>query len=339
MREPEIIKDVLRKVERSSTDFEKTNTELKRRYLVWNIETFNMIAKNVGGFRGSFGTGYPFYALDKNLQGKLPIIEEQIRYNRQLVRDGEPVQKSIYLCKSCLETRYAEMPDLKTVCKPCPKMIDKLKPRKLMNRLPDLDMWVVCNDGAIKQVEEELTELLEKYRMRTSDINPFSSIEDVTRISELIKNGEMPTIFLPIDAHIIEYSKLKRLIEDVPDELKKAKEDESKPYLPIFPKSYRKQWQYDDEAYNFIYDFLSAFTSFNFPEELERTLEESRKRVVSENTPDELLEFLLQSATKANFRRFQSIELEDYFYKKVDEWGEIEISGQQVVKKSDDWQL
>ena len=129
------IGELTNKVEKASTDFEKTNTELKRKYLIWNIEAFNSIASAVTVSKGSFGTGYPFYALDKNLQGPLPIIQEQIRYNRQLVRDGEPFQKSIYLCKSCLKKNYETMPDLKTVCKPCPNMPNTLKPRKIVNKL------------------------------------------------------------------------------------------------------------------------------------------------------------------------------------------------------------
>ena len=78
------------------------------------------------------------------------------------------------------------------------------------------------------------------------------------------KSKFVPKIFLPIDAHIMEQSKLEELISQVPDELRLTKLEGRKPYLPIRPKSLRKKWQYDDEAYNFIYDYLSAFTAFNF---------------------------------------------------------------------------
>lgn len=30
-------------------------------------------------------------------------------------------------------------------------MNDKLKPRKIINRLPDLDMWLVCEDGCVEK--------------------------------------------------------------------------------------------------------------------------------------------------------------------------------------------
>ena len=314
------IKNLTEKVEMASTDFERTNTELKRKYLIWNIDAFNIIVSAVSVNMGSFGTGYPFYALDENLQGNLPIIQEQIRYNRQLVKDGEHIHKSIWLCKACLEENYSNMPDLKKVCKPCPNMINELKPRKFINRLPDLDMWVICKDGCLKQAQEELIILFKKYNINTSDVDPLSTLEDVTQISKMLKNGVLPKIFLPIDAHIIEYSKIKELIELVPKVLIKAKQGEIKPYLPIHPKSYRKKWQYDDEAYNFICDYLSAFTPFNFSEELQQTLNNSRLMVVSDYTKAELFKIFMQSTTKSNFRRFQSIELEDNFLKRIEGW-------------------
>ena len=96
------IGEITRKVEESSTTFEKTNTDLKRKYLIWCIDIFKNIAERVPGSRGCFGTGYPFYALDRNLNGILPIIPEQIRYNRQLVLDGEPYQDGVWKCASCL---------------------------------------------------------------------------------------------------------------------------------------------------------------------------------------------------------------------------------------------
>ena len=85
----ETMQTISERVARVSTDFERNNSDLKRRYFIWNIEAFNTIVSKVKGFRGSFGTGYPFYALDSRLEGTLPIIQEQIRYNRKLVKDGE----------------------------------------------------------------------------------------------------------------------------------------------------------------------------------------------------------------------------------------------------------
>ena len=40
------IGEITSKVANSSTDFETSNTDLKRKYLIWNIEAFNLIASS-----------------------------------------------------------------------------------------------------------------------------------------------------------------------------------------------------------------------------------------------------------------------------------------------------
>lgn len=320
----ETIGDVTTEVEKASTDFEKTNTELKRKYLLWNIEAFNIIASKVHNNKGSFGTGYPFYALDENMEGTLPIIEEQVRYNRELVKDGKHYQKSIWECKECLKQRYATMPDLKVVCNPCPNMPQTLKPRKLINRLPDIDMWLVCEDGTTENAENELEKMFHEIGMDSSDINPVKTIDDVDEIVKGIKQGEFPHKYLPIDAHIVEYSYLKDLITQVPDAINEATKVGMVPYLPIAPKSYRKTWQYDDEAYNFIYDYLTAFTPFNFTPELNELNIETKKKLAQKYTPEQLYQIALDTATKPNFRRLQSVALEEIFEQKVENWTEPE---------------
>ena len=325
MKENMTIGEITESVANASTTFEEANTGMKRKYLLWNITAFNTMAKYVKASCGTFGTGYPFYALDQEKHGMLPIIPEQIRYNRQLVKDGEPYQKSIWECQSCIKEKYSTMTDLKIICKPCPKMPDELKPRKIINRLPDLDMWLVAQDGMVKSAQKQLTGLLNKYDMRTSDQNPLLSIEELTKIAEMIKQKRKPGIYLPMDVHIVEFSELKDLIERVPETLRKAKAEGQSPYLPIHPVSYRKIWQKDDQAYNFIYDYFSAFSEYDFIDELQEPLNATRLEIANTYTPEELFEFLVSSATPANVRRFEAPELKEYFMKRIDSWKKIEI--------------
>lgn len=314
------IRDWIEKVTNSSNNFETTNTDLKRRYLIRNIQAFNRIVSTIDVCRGSFGTGYPFYVLQRDLKGQLPIIPEQIRYNNELLEHVNRSKRTIWSCRGCLSKNYDKMPDLKQVCKPCPNMDSELKPRKLINRLPDLDMWFVCQDGHVEEAQEELAKLLDRYDIRTSDIDPVQTIIDLEDISESIKKGIMPKKFLPIDAHIIEYSKIKELITHVPSILHQALEEGKSPYIPIHPKSYRKTWQYDDEPYNFIYDFLSAFTEFNFDAELSQVLRDSRTSVVKSYSPVQLYRFVLQSATAPNKRRYKTPELVRTFLGRIQSW-------------------
>lgn len=305
---------------RASNDYETTNTDLKRKYLIKNIQIFNYIASLVSVNKGTFGTGYPFYVLEKGLTGQLPVIQEQIRYNKELLNHARTTTEQKWTCAECLTKRYHDMPDLKQICKPCPNIDNELKPRKIINRLPDLDMWLVCGDGHLEKAQRQLSRLLERYGIHTSDVDPLQTIRDMDEIIGDIKNGVMPTKYLPIDGHIIEYSKLQKLIARVPETLRFASENNIRPYLPIHPKSYRKTWQYDDEAYNFICDFLGSFTEFNLPTQLIQQVQRTREIVAQDFSAQELYNFLLQSSTEANRRRFSEPALKDRFFRKVQAW-------------------
>ena len=97
--------DYCEKSVEASTIFELNNTELKRLYILENIKKFNAIREKdeILNISGTFGTGYPFYALDSNLEGQLPIIKEQLRYNNELLKRIKESNKIIWECGNCLE--------------------------------------------------------------------------------------------------------------------------------------------------------------------------------------------------------------------------------------------
>ena len=163
----------------ASSKFEKNNTDLKRRYLLKNIELINKVMSCTPGYCGSFGTGYPFYVLDSNLEGELPIISEQLRYNKELINESKKTGATDWVCAKCLLTRGDEMPDLKQICKPCPRIKDTIKPRKVINRLPDIDMWMVCADRYFELAQIVLSQSFDKLGMHTSDVNPVQTIYDI----------------------------------------------------------------------------------------------------------------------------------------------------------------
>ncbi len=157
------------------------------------------------------------------------------------------------------------------------------------------------------------------YNLYPSDINPIITMQDIIEIGEAIKHGNMPNKNLPLDAHIIDKETLISLIENVPKTLNESV-GENTPYLPIHPQSYRKKWQYDDEAYNFIYYYLSAFTPFNCDCDIMEVLADSREKVARDFTNDELFKFLYAAATQANKRRFESKSLRRVFNERVETW-------------------
>lgn len=312
--------NICRNASIASTEFERTNTELKRQYLIYIIELYKEIVSQVNTNQGSFGTGYPFYALNQDLTGQLPIIDEQIRYNDDLLYSIEKCGYEEWPCASCLSENYDKMPDLKGKCKPCPNLDDSLKPRKILNRLPDIDLWTVCEDGKIDETKERLNELFRQYDMKPSDIDPVQTISEIIQITHDIKNGIMPTLTLPLDSHIVEYSTLYSLIEQTPYVLQESIEQGTIPYLPIHPLSLRKQWQHDDTPYNFIHDYLYSLTDYNFKGDLKDLLIATRKQVASSYSTDELFKQATISGNDAVARRNKTRALRPYFNERINSW-------------------
>ena len=303
-----------------SNEFEKNNSDLKKKYYIKNIEIFNYAVNEVSNCYGTFGTGYPFYATYKNLSGKLPVINEQIRYNNELIREVEKSGKSIWDCGLCLKKNSDKMPDLKQICKSCTKMNDELKPRKVINRLPDFDMWMICDKKQVEQVKENLLEGFNKYGLRPSDIDPLRTFEDLNKINLDLKNGVMPSIYLPLDAHIIDYDTLSSLIDMVPDEIKQYYNSGANPFLPIHPWSYRKIWQKDDAAYNFIFDYLFSLTPYNFEEKLEEKLTKTRLELVNNYQTEDLCDLAIKIGSASVQRRYKSKQLQKCLEKRIEGW-------------------
>lgn len=303
-----------------SNDFEKTNTELKRLYLLENIKKYHEITSQISATKGTFGTGYPFYVLGKHLEGTLPIIDEQLRYNEELISAATGCKYSNWKCAHCLGENGTKMPDLKAICRPCHNIDDALKPRKLINRLPDIDFWLVCETGKIEETKEKLLQLFTEQGMFPSDIDPIQTIEEVGEITADLKKGIMPTKWLPLDVHIIEYDTLYKLIQELPSILAEAKTTGKVPYLPIHPLSLRKKWQQDDEPYNFVLDFLLSLTDYDFEPSLKQVLEQTREILAKTYTIDELYEIMLSSGPESVARRQQTKQLELAFKERIKSW-------------------
>lgn len=323
--------ELIRKAAIASTIFEETNTELKKEYLKKYIELYNNITSSLPGYKGSFGTGYPFYALGKDLDGTLPVIEEQIRYNNELIKDLHDyiIQPNYYYdknriwnCEICLTENQKNMPNLKTICKRCPDVHKKLRPRKIINRLPDIDLWMVIEDGYEEVTKKKLIDLFEKNNLHTSDVDPVSTINKVYEIATLLKEGIMPSEYIPLDTHIISYDNLYSLIDTTPKEIETSKKEDKIPYLPILPESLRKTWQYDDEAYNFIHDYLYALTEYNFESNLLKRLKETRKELADKYSNGELERLAILTGSDSVGRRQQNYILKKRFDERINLWKE-----------------
>ena len=309
-----------------SSQFEKMRRDLKKQYLLSNINEINNIMKEIPNCRGSFGTWYPFYALWNNFEGNLPIIQEQLRYNQKLLDLLEKQKDQLWKCFACM--RENNLPNLKTVCNCCSNIEKWLKPRKIINRLPDIDMWAIIDDDKIEENKKILKEICEEHGLYPSDIDPKKTMKEFQEIISNLKQQKLPQRFLPLDMHIIGHDTLNTLIKQVPEIIQnkmdiERESDDLFPYLPILPLSLRKIRQYDDEPYNFILDFLFSFTPLFLSDELNDSIIKARKEVAKLlDTTKKRLSVLKSVCNPSIKRRLETPELKNFYLTRIKSWEE-----------------
>lgn len=304
-----------------STRYEQENTNLKRMYLLNYLKKYREVVSKLTGYNGFFGLGYPFYALGNNLEGNLPIIYEQFRYNYELYQIfQEQFPDEIWPCEKCLKEKVYDMPDLKKICYNCPDVPKEISPRKVINRLPDMDLCLVVKDEYKENIKTKLLYLFEKNKLQTSDVDPLETIEKMYRISNDLKNGKMPTEYIPLDTHIFEYSTLYDLISEVEPVIDKSLKIGKVPYLPTFPDSLRKSWQKDDTAINFIFDFLYSFTEYDFDQQLLQKLKETRKLIADKYTNEQIEKIIKETGPSSLTRRYECPTLKLKFNERINRW-------------------
>lgn len=317
------MKSICLEVVESSNKFEENNfknKDLKKMYIKKNIDIINSVMEHTTGYRGSFGTWYPFYAIDSDFKEDLPVIKEQIRYNEELRTTILNAKLKKWPCESCLPVNGPYMEDLKQICIPCPRLEKELKPRKVINRLPDIDMWMVCEDTKVEEAKKELKETFDQLGMHTSDVNPIQTFKEFKEIITDLEDGKMPIKMLPLDVHVVKYSELSNLLDQVPFTILNSSNLGEVPYLPILPDSLRKKWQKDDEAYNFTLDFLYSMTDFNFEEILKQRLDYTRNLVARQLTEEKSMEMLDLVSPDSVKRRFENKTLKKSYKRRINSW-------------------
>lgn len=311
-------KDTLKIVEgvaRLSSMYELQNTELKKAYTQQEMQQIKNVFELSKYYKGTFGTGYPFYAVGEDMTYDLPVILEQLRYNNELIEQCRKQDTRLWACLNCLEENVDDFPNLKIYCKPCADLSNELKPRKVINRMPDLDIWCVAEKRTTKKICGELSSLLENTTLTTSDVDPLQTFEDFKEIVLAMQSGKMPTKHLPLDIHVVEEGILNNLIEKVPDSINTGNLE-----LSIYPYSLRKTWDYESEGYNFVHDFLVSFSDLGLPKKTQKKLYESRKKLAERYSPEELYAVLMEIASDSTKRRYETEQLQEVFKEKVKKW-------------------
>ncbi len=309
----------------------------KRRYIQNIYNLYRQVGRSSNHALGMFTTGYPGYNL------ALSEIGEQYRYNHELLKQIKElgIESMTWKCGGCLMDNYHKMPNLKQICYPCQSISDAVKPRKIINRLPDLDVWFVYDDAQkFFQFEAETNAIflsheiereLAKRNLYTSDVDPIRTINDMYEISESLKKFTIPKTNLPVDVHLVGINYLKNLIQSVPEYMVYRLSGEPGE-LKINPYSLRKTWEFDEAGYNYIFDFLLSFTVVPLKKEkgeydyvseeneLISLVNETRKLIVNHFDVDEIYSVLQSVSGLPAKRRLETQNVQDEFLAKLLNW-------------------
>ncbi|MBQ8451832.1 MAG: hypothetical protein IJ538_03550 [Clostridia bacterium] len=340
------VDEITQFVREISDEYEQINDLRKLAYIEKNINQLLKLGKQ-SGCEGVFGTGYPYYVLsskstfdfDENnnpkihlktltKSGEIPIVQEQLRYNKELYELGLNYKKQKYHCHKCLSQEVLQ--NLKERCYVCTFIKKEVSPRKIINRLPDMDMWYVADDDKIQQLTTNIYDSMFKLNLYPSDISPMRTINDMVEIVESLRNGESPEHFLPIDVHVVGRNYLKGLIKQIPEVFNAAYKMNTIPYIPISPYSLRRGWEKkDSDPYNFVYDFLFSFSSMGLDPELTELVDDVRYEIATKYDFDYLLE-TVRRHSPLDERRLNQKELVAVLKRRIELWknkGTSEMGG------------
>lgn len=240
--------------------------------IVKEIQDINKSVQAIPGFKGSFGLGYPFYAMNdlSDSVEEVPAINDFIEQSQSLVRQSRDFAGEVWPCAGCQETRH--LPDLKSQCKPCNDVL--FKPRDLFKALPDIDVVNVF-DAPTCETELQLQDVLQKMNLLQSDSDIRGTY--LRTMGTLQQNNPSK---LPIDAHIWSLASFEACCGAL-------RENPAYVENQIISRSLHTRWE--DNQINFWFDFIFSLTEIGeIDAVLKGTVDETRRTLVQSLGKDEI---------------------------------------------------
>jgi hypothetical protein len=206
----------------------------------------------VDGFAGSFATGFPFFLASEKGFRPVPEISRFLGQTQTIIDADAASHGHGWHCPDCQSRN--NLPDLKTLCKPCD--IVTLKPRDVFKAVPDIDVFVVADDTSAS-TRRQIEDSLRASGRSQSDTDIAGTIDRATTVFEAIRRQEVPPTTLPVDIHLLDrgtfQSAMDRMVEgDLNVELDMQ--------------SLHMTWEPDKIPFG--YDFILQFTPLSFKDQL-----------------------------------------------------------------------
>ncbi len=246
--------------------------------VIENTQRIAEIASGFDGFRGCFGGGYPYDALDQaNNLVEVPTIQTFINRtkNEQAAPAAETARRLgnlIWPCVRCQET--AIVPDdvdtLREFCEPCD--LTKFQPRQLFKALPDSDIFLAY-DSVGPDLEATVMNILTESGFEHSD-NIGATLKSLRAYFE----GDNAN--LPIDVHLMSTGDLLDACRAI------SSDPTSRPMVDN--RAYYLRWC--DEAFSLWENLLFTITAVGSVDPaVAQALREARSAIVHSYDDDALL--------------------------------------------------
>lgn len=241
-------------------------------------------AKVIPGYQSSFGTGYPFYAIDSKgrpvqideISNFLSDVETNIDADKSTNPHGWP-------CPACQKAN--NLPDVKTSCKPC--NLVKLKPREVFRSLPDLDIWVVT-DLPGTESEEILQSNATKNGYIQSDINMRLSLAKTALALHQIRSNSSIKEKVPLDVHLVATPIIIRCLDMVAN----GADD-----VQIDTRSLHAKWE--DTTFNFLFDLILSLTMVHDQTGIiTEALHNTRIKLKNSHSEQSLMKIIAENSTR-----------------------------------------
>jgi hypothetical protein len=295
-----------------AAEFSEDESVLKGEYMAQQFEDFTHAVRSIPGYKGSFATGYPYYA--QNPDGGVYAVPEIARYARSFIPKIEADAargNGAWICGACQV--FSDLPDLKSQCKPCDAV--DIRPRDIFKALPDVDFWVVADDDEtpVSEFEQAVEDHVEREGFYVSDKDIAQAFDDTIHVMKALKRGNMPPTRLPLDLHVVTKKQMLNRLGKVQKTLKRGE------MLPISTRSLHKQWESSDEPYDFLKDFLFSMTPGDWPDaELQTALFTSRK-AAKEHIGSKIVEIVSGMAEK-EARQLGATPLQECLVQRIRSW-------------------
>lgn len=198
---------------------------------------------------GAFGIGYPFYLISNKLPDRF-VIKEFVSFIGQ-TKDRFYSQTKLpnpgWICPHCQVDN--NLPDLKTVCRECRRVI--FKPRDLFKVIPDLDLTIIA--PTTPETLRIIANFIEDAGMNLSDPNIGESVK---LFIAGLKQGDPKKYVIP-DLSIVSFQNLSISL----DKINLGETDTS---LPVLSYRGKNKWVKESKP-PFLIDLVLSATPLGDP--------------------------------------------------------------------------